>query len=103
MRAHLLDVVQRGNDSAALFVPASDEEDEIGDRLGIDGAKRFVEQDEATVLQQQPGEQHALELSTGERADRAIGEIENAERGERIGDLALGARIEAAPDADFAP
>ena len=103
MRAHLLDVVQRGDHGAALIVPAPDEEDEVGDGLGIDGAERLVEQDEAAVLQQQAGEQHALELSAGERADRPVGEIENAERSEGIGDLALGGGIEAAPEADLAP
>src|SRR4026208_40977 len=103
MRAHLLDVVQRGDDGAAFFVPAFDEEDEVGGGRGGGGADRLVGKDEATVLQQQAGDQHALELSTGERADRAIGEIENAERGERMGDLVLGALIETAPDADRAP
>jgi hypothetical protein len=43
-------------------VPAQDESDEIGDRLGVDGAKRLVEQNDRRVLQQEPREEHALEL-----------------------------------------
>ena len=45
----------------------------------------------AAVLHHQPREQHALELSAGERADRPVGEIGEADRCDRIGDLALGA------------
>ena len=46
MLPHLLDVVQRGDDGAPLFVPAFDQDDEVGDGLGVDGAERLVEQDQ---------------------------------------------------------
>ena len=71
--------------------------------LGIDGAERLVEQDERRVLQQQPREQHALELAARQRADRTLGEIDQPDRGQRAGDLVVAARIEAAPGADLAP
>ena len=38
----------------------------------------------ARVLQEQAREQHALELAARQRADHAIGEVVQAERGERL-------------------
>ena len=76
MRAHLLDVVQRGQHGSSFGVPAQDQRDEIGYGLGVDGAERLVEQNQRSVLQQQPREQHPLELTAGQRPDRARGEID---------------------------
>jgi len=37
-------------------MPAQDEGDEIGDRLGVDGAEGLVGQDDRRILQEQPCE-----------------------------------------------
>ena len=94
MRAHLLDVVQRGEHGASFAVPAQDQRDEIGDGLGVDGAERLVEQDQRGVLQQQPREQHALKLAARQRADRAGREIDQPDRGQRAGDLVVALAVE---------
>jgi hypothetical protein len=84
-------------------MPAQDESDEIGDRLGVDGAERLVEQNDRRILQQQPREEHALELPARQRTDRAIAKILEADCGERLGDMRLARAIESAPGADLAP
>ena len=53
---------------------------EVVDGLGIDGGKRLVQQDEIGVLQQQAGEQHALELADRQRVDRPALEARQADR-----------------------
>src|SRR5262249_57507352 len=75
MRAHLIEIVQCGDDGAAFAVPAVDEAEQILDRLGIDGAKRLVEQDDGRVLQQQAREQDTLELPAGKRANASFAEV----------------------------
>ena len=54
------------------------------DRLGVDGAKRLIEQDDSSVLQEEAGEQHALKLSPGKRAHATIAEILQAKRVKRL-------------------
>ena len=101
MRAHLIDVVQRGDARCALRRASDGSGDEILDRLGVDGAERLVEQDEGRVLQQQAREQHALELSTREGADAAIAKILQAERREALRrPRPAGRCVEPAPGAD---
>ncbi len=103
MRAHLIDVVQRREHGAPFFVPAQDEGDEMVDGLGVDGAERLVEQDQSGVLQQEPREQHPLELPAGQRADRAVAKILQADRGERAGHRLLSLGVDSAERADLPP
>ena len=84
-------------------MPAQDEDDEIGDRLGVDGAEGLVEQDDRRILQEQPCEEYTLELPARQRADRANAKILKADRGERLDDMRLARAIEAAPGADLTP
>ena len=103
MRAHLLHVMQRGEHGAPLAVPAQNERDEIGDGLGVDGAERLIEQDEGGILQEQPREQHALELAARQCAHRTMPEVLQTDSGERADNLRLALAIEPAPGADLAP
>src|SRR5262249_34036315 len=84
-------------------MPAQDESDEVGNGSRIDGAERLIEQDDGCVLQQEPREQHALELAARQRPDRAIAEVLKADRCERARDMRLAGTCEAAPSADLAP
>src|SRR6478672_13446194 len=103
MRAYLIEIVQRGNDGAALAMPAADQAQQILDRLGVDGAKRLVEQDDSRVLQEQPREEDALELSTRKRAHATLAEVLQAERVERLQNRQSAGAVEPAPGSDLAP
>ena len=63
--------MQGGENGAAFLVPAPNEVDQVGRGLGVDRVERLVQHDQARILQQQPREQHALHLPTGQCADRA--------------------------------
>ena len=78
--AHLVEIVQDRDHRALLGAPALDHDHEVVDGLGIDGGKRLVQQDEIGVLQQQAGEQHALELADRQRVDRPALEARQADR-----------------------
>ena len=82
IRLHQIDVVRGDQDGAPLAVPALHQSHQVGGGLGVDGGERLVEHDHARVLQQQAGKQHALHLPAGERADGALLESGEADRGD---------------------
>ena len=67
-----INVVQGGEHGALFVVPASHQVKKIGGGFRVDGGKRFVENNQTRILQQQAGEQHALHLAAGKRADDAL-------------------------------
>jgi hypothetical protein len=69
MFAHLGVVVQHGNHGAPLGMPLADQASKRRGGLAVYRVKGFVQQDQAGVLHQQTGKQHALELPAGKRAD----------------------------------
>ncbi len=81
---HLLEVVQHRDDRPVFVVPAVDHAEEIGRGPGIDGGEGFIEQNDRTVLQQQAGEQHPLELSRRQIADGSVLETFQAHRGQSL-------------------
>ena len=87
MVAHQLHVVQGGQHGTALAVPALDQRQQVGRGFGVDGVEWFVEHDQSRVLQQHAREQHALHLTAGQRADRAVFKSVEADGGERSRDL----------------
>ena len=83
---------------ALLGAPALDQRHQVGDGLGVDRGERLVQQHEVGVLQQQPGEQHALELADRQRVDRPALEAAQPDRFDgmlRIVDVDLLGRAEA--------
>jgi len=65
MSSNLLQIVQHGDHRCAAPQPALDDFDKIGGGRLIHGRERLIEQDDRRVLQQDAGEQHALELTDG--------------------------------------
>jgi hypothetical protein len=63
MRANLVEVMQDRGDRPAFPVPALDQVQEILAGPPIDRRKRLVEQDQLGILDNQPGEENALELT----------------------------------------
>ena len=74
-RFHQIDVVQGCKHRALFAVPAPHQVEKVGRGFGVDGGERLVEHDQLRILQQQAGEQHALHLTAGERADRCAARI----------------------------
>jgi hypothetical protein len=103
MGAHLIEIVQRGDDGAPLRVPAADEVKQIVDRLRVYGSERFVEQDDGSILQEQAREQDALELSSRKRADAPIAKVLQAKHAERPLHGLAALAIEPAPGANVVP
>src|SRR5271165_5184993 len=68
---NLIQIMQHGNDGSSLGVPSVDETQQLGDGGLIDGGKWLVEEKHGGVLQQQAGEQRALELAYRQVVDRA--------------------------------
>ena len=68
---------------------------QIGLGRGVDGTERFVQQNDRRVAHDGAGEQHALELPGGQRADRPGAQTVQADRGQG----AIGRRVLLAPDA----
>ena len=58
---HRFDIVQNGDDGAVLAMPALDQRQQIGAGARINRGEGLVEQDDVGVLQQEPGEQRALD------------------------------------------
>ena len=59
---------------------------QIGRGALVDGGERLVEHDDARVLDQQAREQHALHLAARQRADGALLEAGQADRGDSVFD-----------------
>jgi hypothetical protein len=81
IRLDEIDVVQGGEHGAPLAVPALHQIHQIGGGPLVDGGERLIEHDDARILDQQPGEQHALHLAARQRADGAVLETGQADRG----------------------
>ena len=103
MAAHLLHVVQHGDDRALLAMPTVDEGEEIGRGLGVDRVEGFIQQDDAGILQQETSEEHALELPDREGTDRPILETFEPDGRQRLGDLMAHDAGQPAENADPAP
>ena len=99
VRAHEIDVVQRGEHGALLAMPAPHQVEQVGGGLGVDRVERLVEHDDARVLQQQARKQHALHLPARERADGAALEAGQADGCDRLLDAAAGIAVDAAEQA----
>ena len=63
MHAHLLDVMQNGDDGAGLSMPAAKNVHEVGGRALIDGGERLIKENDPRILNQEAGEKHALQLT----------------------------------------
>ncbi len=97
----LIEIVEDGDHRATVGVPVLHHAQEIRCGAGIDGGERLIEDDDAGVLQQQPGEQDTLELTSRQRPDRAPFETAEpnchqglaAPLGGRSADAAKGSRL----------
>ena len=63
MSTNAIEIMQYGDDSSSLALPASQELQEVLGRFLIQRGERLVEQDDVGVLQEQPREQSPLELT----------------------------------------
>ena len=63
MRSDLVEVVKHSGDRPAFAVPALDQEKEVLAGPPIDRGERLVEQDQLGILNDQAGEEDALELA----------------------------------------
>ncbi len=72
--------MQHGDDRALLLLPAADHGHQVGYGLAVDGGERLIQKHEVSVLQQQPREQHALELADRQRVDRSALEARESDR-----------------------
>ena len=80
MRPHMVEIMEDGGDGAALPVPALDQAEKIFAGAPVDRAEGLVEQDQLGILDDQPGEQHPLELAGRQRLDLAMLEPLEANR-----------------------
>jgi hypothetical protein len=63
MRPDLIEVVKHGGDRPAFPVPALDQQEEVLAGPPIDRGERRIEQDQLRILNDQAGEEDALELA----------------------------------------
>ena len=70
--------MESGKYRAPLGMPALHESLEFGRGSGIDSGEWLVEHNQARILGNQPGEQHALHLPAGKRTDGAVLKAYNA-------------------------
>src|SRR6266568_4143633 len=63
--------MESGKYRTPLGMPALHESQEFGRSSGIDSGEWLVEHNQARILGNQPGEQHALHLPAGKRTDGA--------------------------------
>ncbi len=87
VRAHHVEIMQRGQHRALLVMPAAHERQQIGGGFRIDGIERFIKHDHARVLKEQPCEQHALHLPSGKRPYGALLEARQTDGLDRMLDL----------------
>ena len=67
MALNLRMVMHHRNHRAAFLVPGGDQAQQFGGGLAVDRIERFIQQNQIGILQQQTGEQHALELAGRQR------------------------------------
>ena len=95
--------MHRSQYGAFLTVPSPHQVEQIGRGLGVDGVERFVEHDDAGVLQQQPCKQHALHLAARQRPNGAILEARKPNRRDRVFDRIARLASDAAEQAGAMP
>jgi hypothetical protein len=85
------EIVQNGDNRAALRAPLGDQREEILCRRSVDRAEGLVQQDDPPILNDQSRKQRALHLAAGQSVERALlepGEVHRIERLLDAGDLA---------------
>ena len=71
-------IVRRHHDGEGVALLEEEAFDDLAAR-GVERGVRFVEQQDFGALHERAGEERALQLAAGERVDRAVGELRQAE------------------------
>src|SRR5262245_30078648 len=103
MRPNELDVVQGSKHGAFFAMPALHQIKQVGGGLGVDRGEGLIEHNDASVMQQQPGKEHALDLPARECRDGAILETGEAYGGNGMLNLLALFAADAAKRAGAAP
>jgi hypothetical protein len=97
------EIVQDDDHRPPFVVPVAYHCRQIPDAGGIDRTVGLVEQHQWRILQHDPGKEGALQLATGEGANRTCFQAVQADPVDRLGDAPASAAVEAAKGADLAP